>query len=1472
MKNVLIVVMLLTGFFIVSGASAQIVDAPHNASVSMSCSDCHIDPYSFIYTDDMCLSCHNNTTGGGYSLRSAPKVLTHSSGNTSSKYGNWSTQCLDCHSKHTWEQRAVYQSGIFLVTGTITSITDNGDGTTTFGYSDLVEQKPGWADYTKWNKKSSGNFFGGNERGLILYPNTTTYQNQSSANFEMSSATATTMTVKGSINTAFPKAISSGLVTVGKPFALAYGQFVNSTLITPSNLWKPSHFIENSGIFSFAYSTAIPPSTKDPSVDSICQVCHTQTLHWRADGTLADHYNSQDCATCHKHEEGFKVSCDVCHLAPPTTGKHTAHFDAGLADYGSTTIQSTPAAYGFSCGICHDGTHLNTTANPRSVEVVFAGVARQDGATGASYAPSTFSLDDPGRGYSFNYSNGSCSNVYCHGNYPGSGKNASVTFGTGTAPCGSCHNASNTAPPASGSHVAHASNMRYNLSCSLCHAGEISGVGSASYTIADKQKHVSGNVDWAFDTGDTRVSLSSGYSIPSGTAMPSNGTVPRPYGTCSTTYCHSDGTSVAALNLQPNVSPVWGSGSLGCTACHGMPPAYPNGSPKANGHTAHADNACSTCHAVTTSDGITITSFANHVNRTYDVNPDVASGATFTYTFGATGGSCTNISCHGGNTATWGGPPLKCSNCHLGPQDADDYLFGNGIIAMASASQWSSTGHGRPATAGNYLQSGNPAASFDAAAGTGDSCLYCHDNTVGHNVGPNPFRLRWTIGPDGQNGNCQKCHKPGSTGYVSGVDGTLPSMNASAATKMEDYHWLMAPGGKHTNVRNGGRFCWDCHDPHGDMNVAMVHDAVAKRSDWNGTTGFGLPTLTVVTSFTTMNTWGSYVNPSGTGVCQVCHEITSHFTGSTNYNTNHNPGASCTGCHSHLGSASVNGDAFPGAESGGGVACGGCHNDLYTRMNSAANTTYHHLLTSDAPTYASGTCLQCHVDHNIFRPDVNTANTVGRSANLRTNINIAVPSQPTTVGYTNTDFLSADTDGGICLSCHKAQLAKGYPQSDATTVTPAVGKADYQASGHQYVAASTFGTGGSTFNANCSKCHNDTLSPKSSFNAQSSANKFGNHSSTLRRILAALGIASPADPLEEQFCYQCHSGAGPNDYYGVKAMSAASRDIQTVFGKTYKHNVAGYSGQHRSSTTDETLGYISANKHVECEDCHNPHAAQPGTHTRGSAALANVLKGVDGAIASYPSNTNWPATGTPPRSNFTYAATQTSTAEYQICFKCHSYANTNVQTWGGTGAAAWTDVGLEFDPNNQSYHPVVQALPATDPNANYGSNRLASAQLSGGWTPGQVMTCSDCHDSDSAASTGPHGSAVKWMLGGTNKSWPYQGTAGNGTSSGTFWTLSNRTANSGTANGLFCLNCHTLNASGHIHFKETDHQRIACVGCHVRVPHGYRESRLIAAGTVPARYYPNGNGGGTKYINRFTKASNYSNYSESNCSTVNGCH
>ena len=118
--------------------------------------------------------------------------------------------------------------------------------------------------------------------------------------------------------------------------------------------------------------------------------------------------------------------------------------------------------------------------------------------------------------------------------------------------------------------------------------------------------------------------------------------------------------------------------------------------------------------------------------------------------------------------------------------------------------------------------------------------------------------------------------------------------------------------------------------------------------------------------------------------------------------------------------------------------------------------------------------------------------------------------------------------------------------------------------------------------------------------------------------------------------------------------------------------------------------------------------------------------------------------------------------------------------WGGSGAAAWTDLGLEFNPNNQSYHPVLQALPVTDPGSN-GSSRLAAAQLTGGWTPGMTMYCSDCHASDTAGSKGPHGSGNKWMLAGTNRAWPYTTMAGNGGSTGTLWNYDNRT--SGTVTG-----------------------------------------------------------------------------------------
>src|SRR6185369_7128795 len=307
-----------------------------------------------------------------------------------------------------------------------------------------------------------------------------------------------------------------------------------------------------------------------------------------------------------------------------------------------------------------------------------------------------------------------------------------------------------------------------------------------------------------------------------------------------------------------------------------------------------------------------------------------------------------------------------------------------------------------------------------------------------------------------------------------------------------------------------------------------------------------------------------------------------------------------------------------------------------------------------------------------------------------------------------------------------------------------------------------------------------------------------------------------------------------------KAMTAAAEDTFGTMQLANRHNVSSYKGLHKD---DETRAGIAAAKHVECTDCHDPHLAKSGRHTAGSAALAGVLTGVSGVnVTTW--GANWAGVAaTAYNPSTTTVPLISATAEWQVCFKCHSGANANVTTWGGTAAASFTDLALEFNPNNASGHPVVAPLPT--------ANRLTAAKLTGGWVPGSVMTCSDCHATDSTASKGPHGSSVKWMLAGTNKAWPYTTTAGNGTSTGTLYRLATYNTGAGTANGLFCLNCHTIRpATGgnnwHTNSNTTAGQHgsnaiMACASCHIRVPHGGKISRLLQTANAPARYRSDGN-------------------------------
>lgn len=145
--------------------------------------------------------------------------------------------------------------------------------------------------------------------------------------------------------------------------------------------------------------------------------------------------------------------------------------------------------------------------------------------------------------------------------------------------------------------------------------------------------------------------------------------------------------------------------------------------------------------------------------------------------------------------------------------------------------------------------------------------------------------------------------------------------------------------------------------------------------------------------------------------------------------------------------------------------------------------------------------------------------------------------------------------------------------------------------------------------------------------------------------------------------------------------------------------------------------------HVECVDCHNPHAAFGSSRPPApfvSASLAQV-SGVDQQ-----------GQGVDPAS-----------FEYEICFKCHGDLTTASPYI--SRVVNESNTRLEFNPLNPSYHPVVVAgrnfsLPSLP--SSYEPTLTASSRI----------FCTDCHDSDDSpviggvGIRGPHGSNFKPLL------------------------------------------------------------------------------------------------------------------------------
>ncbi|MDZ4655637.1 MAG: cytochrome c3 family protein [Coriobacteriia bacterium] len=795
---------------------------------------------------------------------------------------------------------------------------------------------------------------------------------------------------------------------------------------------------------------------------------------------------------------------------------------------------------------------------------------------------------------------------------------------------------------------------------------------------------------------------------------------------------------------------------------------------------------------------------------------------------------------------------------------------------------------------------GIPASSGETTRVAGD-CLYCHASHRGAN-GYDGLKLTFrpttasTLATDQSQGtyaeSCFYCH-----------GGVLPSELTTLPTDIKQF---VTTGGS----RSGHRIvsadaslpvgaplpCYDCHNPHGSSrgNATLLSDGL----------GTGLSTATdadirkfCFTCHTTYDNFSGWT-ASGWQVIPASETVEgigrrSGVLGLPNASGHDSVDSeSCYLCHgSSYATGGANVHNPTGGVSAGGTSCLGCHS-VYSGMVESTST-YHHVLDASVPDIAPAdgsyptsmsalACVSCHVDHNYFNSS--------KSSNLRRSI-----TETSGANSVATDYIAVGEPGapGICMSCHRYELARNnagqkLPTNPSTHIRP-IDIGQYDTSPHSYVATSTYGDG-TLFLADCAKCHNDTATKV----MQTSTDKFGVHESCDRRILGALGVTSYSEELAtraSELCYRCHSyatdaiggdrgaktvGHDSYDWYGtVTTMSvgnlAVFRQFQYLVSSpaTASGHPEDLVGVHLVSPADEDQAYISANKHVECADCHNPHAVGDVRHGFGTTNLVSEsIRGVSGSQVNT-TTSNWTTAGV------TFTWTVNAEREYEICFKCHARVNTGMYDVNLWNEQTWTDVALEFNPGNQSYHPVVQALPAIDPSATWGSSRVYAGQVSGGWIPGNTMYCSDCHG-DSAVGTagGPHGSTVKYILKahtdtvaalGPRVYWPNR-------PNGTAYTISNVQSDYTTYGDTqcFCSNCHEKIRSNIIHDSGSTHDDAPCTDCHTLVPHGGKVSRLIATynsatpNAMPARYAVGGVRSNVK-IESFRKKSDPSSYVKADC-------
>lgn len=385
----------------------------------------------------------------------------------------------------------------------------------------------------------------------------------------------------------------------------------------------PGNTVHEDGILDPASDDFHGQLLRDVSYNyDTCRSCHGDDFSGGISGSscLDCHEEGPDaCVTCHRDELRGIGSHDV----------HIGRFMGELDFRDCVDCHLTPTAY-------DDVDHIllaDGTVDPPPAEVTFGDLAATD-------PPGGNRTGDP----SYDYSTGSCAQVYCHGDVFDD-SNASLTEpvwgGTGQAFCGSCHgvapstHAQNTCSHchqqviddmgfvAPGLHVDGTTQIgRHGPFCDSCHGTEgsfaspplsLSGATSTSLlAVGAHESHVAATNMMAvpLDCSECHVTPASinapGHiddplpaEVTFGALAAADGATPtwdRAMGTCSAVYCHGGGTRLGPMGdttAGVNRTPDWtlvGQGEADCGGCHGIPPTGGLHSP------GTPASACSGCH------------------------------------------------------------------------------------------------------------------------------------------------------------------------------------------------------------------------------------------------------------------------------------------------------------------------------------------------------------------------------------------------------------------------------------------------------------------------------------------------------------------------------------------------------------------------------------------------------------------------------------------------------------------------------------------------------------------------------------------------------------------------------------------------------------------------------------------------------------------------------------------------------------